>query len=294
MGWAANFYQQQEDVTQRHRKYRYYDIDKICLKKSSIGEWFMRSFKTVAAVAAMLAAMAWSSANAGVIEPITVSNVSVSNAGEYSVPLSINGSPESLYYVGPITFTVNGQNWTTFCDDISNVVYIGSSDQYYLLDASGANAYLSNPMSTTQTTMDQEIAGLAYDYHLNASPVNALFGAEIQIAIWQVLYGSNYVVLNNAVEQGAITTLINNSLSYYALMAPASYAYYELDSPVTSGQCAGTTASNINYLSACQVQGQIFVADPTTIPEPESFGLLFAGLAGFGFMNWRRTNKPVA
>lgn len=249
----------------------------------------MRGFKAVAAAAGLIAAMACGSANAGVIEPVTVSNVSVSNGGEYNVPLSINGGGvQSLYYVGPITFTANGNQWTTFCDDIDNVVYIGSQDQYYLLDSAGANGYLSDPMSTTQTTADQQIAGLAYDYYLHSSPVNALFGAEIQIAIWQVEYGSNNIVVNNATEQATITGLINNSLANYALMGPASFAYYELESP-----CAGAAPGSINYLTDCQVQGQIFVADPAMIPEPESFGLLFAGLAGFGFMNWRRSNKQA-
>jgi hypothetical protein len=141
--------------------------------------------------------------------------------------------------------------------------------------------------------MDQEIAGLAYNFHTTASPT-ALFGAEIQIAIWQVEYGSNYVVVNNATEQSAINSLISNSLNEYALMGPASFAYYELDSPTTSGQCVGTTASNINYSSICQVQGQIFVADPSTVPEPSSWLLLFAGLAGFGALGWRGNNKRLA
>ena len=249
----------------------------------------MRSFKFVAAAAGMIAAMACGSADASNITPITVSNVSVSNTGEYNVPLSINGSPESLYYVGPITFTVNGQNWTTFCDDINNVVYLGSSNQYYLLDSSGANAYLSNTMSTTQTTMDQEIAGLAFNYYLNASSANALYGAEIQIAIWQVEYGSNYVVVNNAVEQSTITNMINGAVGYYNEFPQYSFAYYELEDPGCN-QAPGT----INYTNGCQTQGQIFVADPTMIPEPASWLVLFAGLASFGALGWRGNARRSA
>jgi hypothetical protein len=215
---------------------------------------------------------------------ITVSNVQVDwNQGEGTTT-----SAGGLYYSGPITFTVAGKPITVWCDDLSNDVFIGSSNQYFETDAQGANAYLFNPALTSsqQTTLNHQIAGLVYEGTILAAfnGLNPTLGAEFQMAIWE-LQNLGLMDTDPAFQAGA-NSLIAQSSTYYGSMLDAGYTYGQLVSP-NCGQAPGALTST----STCQTQGQLFVRN---VPEPVTLSVFGAGLGCAAALRRRRKSKKVS
>ena len=220
------------------------------------------------------------------VVPVTVSNVQVDwNQGEGTTMSSPAGS---IYYAGPILFTIDGTQNIVWCDDLYNDVYIGSSDQYYETDAHDANAYLYNPSLTSaqQTTVNQDIAGLAYEGTLlaQADALTPTSGAEYQAAIWEVEYQG--LTSTDPTFQSGVQGYINLASDDYSAMVNAGYTYGELES---SG-CV--TQGGLTYTNICQTQGQLFV-HPNAVPEPSSFAVLLAGLAAVGCAFYLTRKKPM-
>lgn len=221
---------------------------------------------------------------AGPITPVTVSNVQVDwNQGEGTTT-----SAEGIYYAGPIIFTIAGKQLVVWCDDLNNVVYIGSSNQYYETDAAGANAYLSNPAlsSAAQTTLDHQIAGLAYEGTIlaNANGLSPASGAELQTAIWEL--EETGLTDTDSVFQSGVEGFIGQASADYDAMLSAGYTYGELKSPGCN-QAPGT----ITYTNSCQTQGQIFVRP---VPEPVTLSFVSVGLVGVAAMRRRRKADKAA
>jgi hypothetical protein len=220
-------------------------------------------------------------AAAGPIVPVIVSDVQVDwSQGEGTTTIPAGG----IYYAGPITFTIAGTPTIVWCDDLYNNVYIGSYDQYYQLNAIGANSYLYNPSlsSTQQNALDEEIAGLAYEGTIfaEANELTPASGAENQVAIWEIEYPG--LTDTDATFQSGVNDLIGQASTGYGAMLKAGYTYGELESPGCD-QTPGT----ITYTNGCQTQGQIFVhSDP--LPEPSTLSLFIASLLSAVAISRRR------
>jgi hypothetical protein len=216
--------------------------------------------------------------------PVSVSNVQADFSQGEGTTTNLGG----IYYAGPITFTIAGQQIIVWCDDLFNDVYIGSSNQYFETDSQGANAYLLNPALTPsqQITLDHQIAGLAYKGTILAEPdgLTPASGAEFQLAIWE-LENPGLTDTDLAFQSG-VNGLIGQSSSYYDAMLNAGYAYGELESP-GCGQAPGT----ITYTNSCQTQGEIFVR---AVPEPLTLSVFGAGLAGAVAVRRRRKTSKIA
>ena len=213
-------------------------------------------------------------ATADPVTPVTVSNVQADWSQGEGTTTNLLGS---IYYAGPIILTIAGTPTIVWCDDLYNDVYLGSSDQYYELDAKDANAYLYDPSLTPsqQNTVDQEIAGLAYEGTIlaEADKLTPASGAETQLAIWEIEYPG--LTDTDSTFQSGVDDLIGQAPGDYDAMLKAGYTYGELESP-GCGQEPGT----ITYTNGCQTQGQLFVRDP--VPEPSSLPMLLAGLGMIG------------
>lgn len=228
----------------------------------------------IATLTLMGLALCAAPATADTITPVSVSNVQV----DWSQGEGTTTTPAgSIYYAGPIVFTIAGTPTIVWCDDLYNDVYIGSSDQYYETDAKDANAYLYNSSLTEseQTTVDQDVAGLAYKGTIlaEADGLTSTTGAEYQVAIWEVEYPG--LTDTDSTFQSGVNGLIGQASADYSAMLAGGYTYGELESPG-----CGRAPGSITYTNGCQTQGQIFVHDP--VPEPSSLPMLLAGLGLIG------------
>jgi hypothetical protein len=238
----------------------------------------MRNRNYLAALSLIAVAIFAVPAVAGPIIPITVSNVQV----DWSQGEGINMNSGGIYYAGPITFVVAGKPIIVWCDDLNNLVYIGSANQYYETDAAGANSYLYNPALTPaqQITLDHQIAGLSYQGTIlaKADGLTPSSGAEIQAAIWELERPG--LLDTNVAFQSGVDALLGDALTNYNAMLIAGYTYGQLEAPGCD-QALGT----ITYSNNCQIQGQIFVS---AIPEPVTLSIFGAGLVGAAALRRRK------
>jgi hypothetical protein len=211
--------------------------------------------------------------------PVNVSDVQVNWSQGEGLTIQEGASSAPLYYAGPIYFTLNGSNMQTvvWCDDLYNDVYIGSSDQYYLVSAA---AYLA-PLTIGTV---QDIAGLAFEgtQQSLANSLTPASGAEFQLAIWELEYGNSQDIADAGVQAG-VNALIDSAPAFFSDMNAAGWTYSELDSPG-----CGQQPDSINYLNGCQVQGQLYAHPGTRIPEPGTIALLLSGVLGIGALRLRR------
>ena len=245
----------------------------------------VNSILTAAAIAAF--ACAADPAIAGPVTPVTVSDVGVDWSQGEGLSLNIGG----IYYAGPISMKQDGFPIITFCDDLFNEIYIGSTNNYWRTDQAGANAYLS-PLSLAA---DQKIAGLDFlgTQGAYAHTLTPAFGAEVQVAIWELEYGN--ISATDAGFQSAVNSLIANATNDFNAFTAAGWSYYELESPCNSSLAGSITYNSSPYgdNSNCQTQGQIVAIPGRTVtnvpvPEPINLSLFGAGLTGVVVMRRRK------
>ena len=221
----------------------------------------MNSWKRLGCLIGLVATtMLSTSAFAGPIT-LNVTNVQVNWGQGQGLTIMEGPNPASIYYAGPIYFTVNGINGPiiVWCDDLYNDVYIGSSNTY-CSTVSPAN-YLS-PLSSTTIHNIAGLQPIKERRKLLANTLTSARGAEFQLAIWEQIYGNISDIADVGIQSG-VDSLIASAPNFFADMNASGWTYDELASPG-----CGQQPDAITYQNGCQTQGQIYVHPNNGSPFP--------------------------
>jgi hypothetical protein len=238
---------------------------------------------------------------AGLAAPAMAANIYTSSmALPYYEMVDLAGGTigtQNNVYAGQQVLTVNdGSSYessalytvTAWCVDFNHDIYIGGDSIVYTLTALtdnhlGTSPATSAPISTAEA---QELAGLVLygNQLMQADPSNQT-SAAVQVAIWDIEYGSHYAGTDTALA--AEVTLLQG-------IAPSlsSTSGVLLDSFTSNGQ--SYDSQSLLTAGAPGLPTAISLGLPTAenIPEPSTVTLLAAGLLGL-MMVRRRARRLV-
>jgi hypothetical protein len=182
-------------------------------------------------------------------------------AGQQILTVNVGGS-----YQSSALYTV-----VAWCVDFTHEIYIGADSIIYQLtaltdDHLGTTPGTSDPISAAEA---QELAGLVvYGNQLMVTAPSDLNSAAVQVAIWDVEYGTHYAGSDSALA--AEVTLLEGlapSLSSTAgvLLNSFNGQSYQSQSLLTAGSPGLSTASSLGLSTVAE------------IPEPSTVVLLGGG-----------------
>jgi hypothetical protein len=170
-----------------------------------------------------------------------------------------------------------------WCVDFAHDIYIGANSINYTLssltnDHLGATPAASHPLSTA---MAQELAGLAvYGNQLMRAAPSNLISAAVQVAIWNVEYGSVYAGPDTALAA---------EVSYLMSVAPSL-------SSTTGAMLESFDPSGTLYQSQSLLFSRADVPGPgpssLAVPEPWPMPVLGVGFLGL-MLAWRYGNRRI-
>jgi hypothetical protein len=220
----------------------------------------MRSFILSSLAAASMALVGFQ-ASASTVE---LTGFTYGPATEVSV-----GSPAFTGEAGQFSGTLDGASFTTFCVDLLQTTTFGTPYTDYSLVA-GATAW------GAQKSLDLDRAMSAFmSFDIGALPNAAAASAAVQSAIWEIIYetpGNSYDFSAGAFKATSLDAATQQFLDAIPFDALASV-------PVTYHVDQLHSDTNQDFLVL------------TPVPEPSTYALMLAGLAGVGFVARRRSQK---
>lgn len=182
-----------------------------------------------------------------------------------AMPLTV-ASPSYSGSAGQFSGLLNGNSFVTYCTDLSQTFQFGINYTDYSV-VSGVTAW----GAAKSLDIDRAISNVTSF----GQPVNSVQSAAIQAIVWEILYetaGNPYDFTSGsftATSADAATQTLLNSVNWAAL-------------PITP------VTMHVDQLYSREHQDFMVWAP---VPEPGTYALFAAGLAGIGFIARRRARR---
>lgn len=187
--------------------------------------------------------------------PATIATVQSAAPGTLISPFAV--------HAGQYSGTLDGKSFTTYCAEITQYLSFNTLYTDYAI-VGGVTAW----GAAKSATFDHVISAILGS-NINSNPDGS---GLAQAAVWEILYetAATYGFASGSFDVTSSNTQIKSGSTDWLAMEtwPIHYHVDLLHSP---------TAQDLLLIT------------PAALPEPSSVALLFAGLAGFGFVTRRRS-----
>lgn len=190
--------------------------------------------------------------------PLTINSYSLSGLSGFSIVETANGINETVA-AGQISISTNIGSFETYCMDVLHDLTVPQS---YLLDPT----YTNDEISRLFFVSGFDGAGVGSDTNK----------AALQLAIWEAVYdpGNLNLTTGDFMVTGGDAAAIAQAGTFLT----------------SAGQLgAGTYPTALGKFTSSLAEGPISQTLITAVPEPGTYALMLAGLAGVGFVARRRT-----
>jgi hypothetical protein len=176
---------------------------------------------------------------------------------------------------GAFTTSVNGgASFLSYCIDLTQSAAVGGASDSSYSRVPGGSYSFANPGAAASLSKLFTFAGSL----VNSNATSAAF----QLAVWEIVYESP----SNAYSMGS-------GRAVFGVQDSREIATIALaDSWLTALSATPATAP-VSILASDLAQDLVYGGATAPVPEPSTYALMIAGLAGLGFVARRRSNKQV-
>jgi hypothetical protein len=223
------------------------------------------SHSKIASKAVLVIALGFTAATSAQADTVNLSNFTFLPAVSISV-----STPNYSGQAGQFSGHLNGNSFVTYCTELTQSFYFNTTyNDYSVVD--GATAW--------GATRSQALNHLMSAANFYAVPTDAAQSAAVQAAVWEVLYETSGTYDLNAGTFKATSANLTTQ-GYLSALNASTWANLP-NVPITH---------KVDQLYSPGQQNFMVI---TSVPEPESYAMLLAGLGLIGTIARRRSQQKV-